>query len=294
MAYLYICLASVLFSVQAAFTKQFQKNAGEGFKSAFLYNVISPLLFIVIMLVYEGFKIESSLYSFVMAMIWAVICNAMTFFQIKALSNGNVANYSLFLLGGGMILPIVYGAFCGDDFGVFKIVGIVLVCLAVIMKIDVKEKSSKGTLWCLIALFFLNGLAGVLSAVYQSDLIGFSKVSSEQFSILRSLTTVGVGAIMLIITIIREKKKDDKAPTFSRGDAKALPWGLISGGINGAANLLLLFSLLTVQASLQYPVITGGGIFLSAIVGLFFKEKPDVKTWISVVFAVAGTVIMIF
>lgn len=295
MPYVYICIASVLFSVQSAFTKQYQKKAGEGFKSAFLYNVVFPFLFVLIMCFYEGMKIRCTLYSFVMAMLWAAICNAMSFFQIKALSKGNVANYSLFLLGGGMILPIVYGAFFGDDFGVFKIIGILLVCVSIGMKIDLKQKNSKDTMACLIALFFLNGLAGVLSAVYQSNLIPFEKVSSEQFSILRSFTTIGVGLVMLFGTVLVEKRKTEhKLSVFTKEHAKAIPWGLIGGGINGVANLLLLFSLASVQASLQYPIITGGGIFLSALVGLCFKEKPDAKTWISVAFAVAGTVIMVF
>lgn len=292
MPYLYICIASVLFSVQAAFTKQYQRNAGEGLRSSFLYNVISPLLFILIMFFYDGMKLSCTWYSLVMALIWAVICNAMTFFQIKALSKGKVANYSLFLLGGGMILPVIYGAFVGDDFGVFKIIGIVLVCIAILTKIDVKEKSNVYTLICLIIVFILNGLAGVLSAVYQSDLLTFDKISSEQFSILRSFTTVGLGAIMLVVSSVFGNKEEN-VKLFSNDNLKGMPWALVSGGINGLANLLLLFSLVSVQASLQYPIITGGGIFLSALVGLFFGEKPDVKTWISVAFAVAGTIVMI-
>ena len=292
---LYICIASILFSIQPAFTKQYQKNAGEGLKSSFIYNATSPLLFIAIMFFYEGMKLDFTLYSFVMAMIWAVICNAMSFFQIKALSSGNVANYSLFLLGGGMIIPVVYGAIFGDDFGAFKITGVILVCIAVLIKINPKEKGEKGSLFSLIAIFLLNGLAGVLSSVYQSELIKFDKISSEQFSILRSFTTVGVGAVMLGVLSVTEKGEgDENARLIRKGYLKAMPWSLTGGGINGVANLLLLFALQTVQPSLQYPIITGGGILLSAIVGLIFKEIPDKKTWISVGFATAGTIIMIF
>lgn len=293
MPYLYICIASILFSVQSIFTKQYQRYAGDGLKESFLYNVVSPLLFIVIMFFYDGMRISCTPYSLVMAIIWAIVCNGMSFFQIKALSRGKVANYSLFLLGGGMILPIIYGAFCGEDFGVFKIIGIILVCVAIFIKIDVKEKSNAKTFVCLIAIFILNGLAGVLSAVYQSDLFTYDKISSEQFSILRSITTVGLGLIMLAVTTVFGKKDEVNNLEFYHTQLKASPWALISGGINGVANLLLLFSLNSVQASLQYPIITGGGIFLSALVGLIvFGEKADKKTWISVAFAVAGTIVI--
>lgn len=296
MDYVYICVASILFSVQSVFTKQFQKNAGEGLKSAFLYNVVSPMLFIVVMLLYEGMILKYSTYAFVMALLWAIICNAMTFFQIKALSQGNVANYALFLLGGGMVLPIVYGMLSGDDFGVCKIIGILLVCVAIVMKCDTKKNNKKSTFGCLIVLFFLNGLVGVLSAVYQSDLLPFEKVSAEQFSILRSFTTVGVGGVLLLVTVLSERRRvsGKGSARLWKNYRKAIPWGVLSGGINGLANLLLLLSLVTVQASLQYPIVTGGGIFLSAIVGLFFKEKTNRRTWIAVALAVIGTVVMMF
>ncbi len=291
---LYICIASILFSIQPAFTKQYQRNAGDGLKSSFLYNVTSPLLFIAIMFFYEGMKLDFTVYSFVMAMVWAIVCNAMSFFQIKALSYGNVANYSLFLLGGGMLIPVVYGAIFGDDFGACKIIGTVLVCVAILIKINPKEKSRAGSLFSLIMIFILNGLAGVLASVYQSELFTFDKISSEQFSILRSFTTVGVGAVMLGVLSIKERGDEKQnALAMRKGYLKAMPWSLIGGGINGVANLLLLFALQTVQPSLQYPIITGGGILLSAIVGLIFKEIPDKKTWISVGFATAGTIIMI-
>lgn len=284
-----------MFGVQSAFTKKYQKNAGDGIKSAFIYNATSPLLFIVIMFIYNGGVLSCTLFSFVMAVIWAVLCNAMSFFQIKALSHGNIANYSLFLLGGGMILPIVYGIICGEAFSAFKIAGIILVCVAIAIKIDVKEKSDAKTLGCLILIFILNGLFGVLSAIYQSDLFAFEKVSSEQFSVLRGIFTAALGGIMYCFAALFYK--DNKAETKevnSKSYLKAMPWSLAGGGINGIANLLLLISLLTVPASLQYPIITGGGIFISAVVGLCFKEKTTLKTWLSVAFAVIGTIVMVF
>ena len=67
-----------------------------------------------------------------------------------------------------------------------------------------------------------------------------------------------------------------------------------SGWVNGVGNLLLLLALQTLQPSLQYPIITGGSIFLSVLIGLiFFKERADKRTWLSVVVAVLGTIAII-
>ena len=75
---------------------------------------------------------------------------------------------------------------------------------------------------------------------------------------------------------------------------KASPWATMAGILNGVANLILLYSLLYVDPSLQYPVITGGTILFSALVGLLFGERPNKKTLLSVALAVAGTIAAVF
>ena len=68
---------------------------------------------------------------------------------------------------------------------------------------------------------------------------------------------------------------------------------MCDGVLNGVANLLLLLSLKELAPSLQYPIVTGGTIFLSAVFGLLvYKEKPTARVWCSVALAVVGTVVM--
>ena len=287
--YLLITLATVMFSVQFAFIKKFQTLAGAGLKASFIYNVVSPIAYAVIMLALENFKLQFTPFVIITSLIWAVISNAITYFSIKSLSYCSISNYSLFLLSGGMILPVIYGFFTGDEFGIFRVLGILLISFSILIKLNA-EKPTKEAVFCYFAIFILNGLISILSSVYQGDLFAFAKPSATQFSIIRAGATSILGLACLVF-IIPLERKTQRRPL--KNYLKASSWALSGGAINGVANLFLLFALVSLDPSLQYPIVTGGNIFCSALIGLAFKEIPDKKTWISVAVAVLGTVLMV-
>lgn len=288
--YFLLILSAAMFGGQSGLTKKYQLTAGDGIKSSFLYNAISPIVFAVIMFFVGGAKLEFYPFTIICSIIWAVIANAITYFSIKSLALGSVANYSVFLLGGGMIVPALYGFFTGDTITVFKIIGIAFILAAVCLKIDLKEKNSVFAYICFFAMFLLNGLIGVLSSVYQSDILDFSRSSAEYFAFMRAALTTVMGGMLFTVFALRDKCGKSMVNAYK----KACPWAVSAGMLNGVANLFLLYSLVHIDPSLQYPVITGGTILFSALIGLLFKEKPDGKTIVSVVLSVIGTIIVIF
>ncbi len=305
MGYLYISIASILFSSQFAFTKQFQRRAGKSFQTIFLSYAVGPIAFIVLTLCTEGFHLQVTPFSLIFSVYAVCSSFLMAYSSINALTAGSLSNYSIFMMSGGMILPCVYGAIWGgDDFGIFKILGIALILSSVIVKVDLKEKASWKTYVYLMILFVLNGMSGVVASIYQSDIFPYARPSAKQYALGNSIFTMIVGWIAFITSVLVQRKKEkrelgeaydgtkQKAKLINY--AKAAPWSMGSGLVNNIGNLLLLFALLTVQPSLQYPIVTGGSIFLSAAIGLiFFKEKPDKRTWISVALAVIGTIVII-
>lgn len=290
--YFFILIATLLFSVQFIFTKKYQLSAGTDIEASFFHKAISPIAFGVILFFYNRCRIEFTWFSFSLALVNAFISNIITIFSIRALSRGSVANYSLYLLSGGMVLPITYGAlFCGDSFGVWKILSIILILSAIAVKFDTKEKADKQAFLCFAALFLLNGAVGVVSSVHQGEVFQTEKVSSVGFMLLTNLLTVVIGWIAVGACRLKNLKGD----TLRRKYLNAVPWTMADGICNGVANLLLLIALLSIEPSLQYPMVTGGSIFLSALFGLlFYKEKPSAKGWLAVLLAVTGTVIIIF
>lgn len=291
MAYFLVILSTVLFGVQFGFTKKFQTLAGEGIKSSFLYNAVSPVVFGIIMFIIARDKLDFLPFTVICSLIWAIIANAITYFSIKSLALGSVANYSVFLLGGGMVLPAVYGFFVGDSITLFKVIGILSILAAVGVKLDFKEKNGIYAYLCFFAMFLLNGLIGILSAVYQSDIMPFERSSAEQFAFMRAIFTAVLGAVLL--GALSFKTKGEKDFKIKGNFVKATPWALFSGILNGVANLLLLYALLSLDPSLQYPLVTGGTILVSVVIGLFFKEKVDKKTIISIVLSLIGTIVIV-
>ena len=286
--YVLICLATLLFSSQFLFTKKYQTVAGTQVEASFFQRISSPIAFIVIMLFYNRFQLSFTPFSFVLALLTALLSNAMMLFSIKALSLGSVANYSLYLLCGGMVIPVLYGALVGDSFNVWKIASIALLLTAILVKFDKKEKAGTTALIAFLMLFLLNGLVGVVSSLHQGDLLSLEKVSSVEFMIWNSLLSMAIGGVGFGVCALRAR---GKMPM--KAFAKAMPWAMCDGLLNGVANLFLLISLQKLAPSLQYPMVTGGTIFLSAVFGwLIYKEKTNKKVWLSVLLAVVGTVLM--
>ncbi len=289
--YVMIIIATVLFSIQFLFTKKYQLCVGTGKEASFFHNSISPITFALILLIYSGFRIEFTWYAFILALCGVGVSIGLVMFGLKALSIGTVSNYSLYLLSGGMIVPVIYGAIMGEPFGVWKIISIVCVIIAIVIKFNFKEKVNFRTYLLLFTIFILNGLSGVISSLHQKDVfeLGLS-VSAHSFTMLKLFMSSIVGVILFSIVAIK-KRNELKIKPF----VKAIPWSIAEGICNGVGNFLLLIALLKIDASMQYPIVTGGCIFLSAIFPLIiYKEKPNLRGWISVSFAIIGAVIIIF
>ena len=64
------------------------------------------------------------------------------------------------------------------------------------------------------------------------------------------------------------------------------------GAINRIANLLLVVALAHVDASVQYPMVTGGTMLASTLICFFGPRKPSKKELISVTSAFVGLLIL--
>ena len=62
-----------------------------------------------------------------------------------------------------------------------------------------------------------------------------------------------------------------------------------NGGMSRIANYLLVIALVHVDASLQYPAVTGGVMIVSTLICFFGNRKPNRKEILSVILAFAGT-----
>ena len=140
------------------------------------------------------------------------------------------------------------------------------------------EKKKSGTIYY-AGIFVLNGMSGVLSKIFTSA--PFEKTSAAGYSIWIAICTVLLaGGIWLFFF---RKKGEDPPYTW-----KAAGVGALNGAINRVANYLLVIALAHVDASVQYPLVTGGVMIVSTLLCFFGDKKPSKKEILSVVVAFIG------
>ena len=187
--YIFIITATLLFSIEFLFTKKYQIVAGTATEASFFQKMVAPIMFVVILFCYNQFQLHVTAFSFALAFLNAVICNLIMFFSIKALSLGSVANYSRYLLCGGLVLPVIYGAAVGDDFDIWKVISLLFIFGAIAVKFDRKEKTSKSAIISFVMLFLLKVVLSLhmkphaMNWVFYRDHIGEMRLSSATYTI---------------------------------------------------------------------------------------------------------------
>jgi multidrug transporter EmrE-like cation transporter len=100
--------------------------------------------------------------------------------------------------------------------------------------------------------------------------------------------------ILLAFEFLRNRKEKRRQVMTT---LKIKPMGIMAliGATTYTGNFLHLLAANDVPASVQFPLVSGGVIVLSAFVSFFaFKEKMSVKEWISIGGAFLSTVLFAF
>ena len=186
------------------------------------------------------------------------------------------------------MLPFLQGLiFFGEPITVAKTVCFSLICISLVVVLEKGEKK-KGGLPFYIAIFVLNGMAGVYSKIFVSA--PFEKTSPAGYSILIACWTVIISSLCLFL-FYRKRQADDNTPPMTLISTSVSG---ISGAANQIANFLLTIALAFVDASVQYPMVTGGVIIVSTIAAFFVGNKPSKKELLSVGIAFVGLLAMFF
>jgi drug/metabolite transporter (DMT)-like permease len=182
---------------------------------------------------------------------------------------------------GGMVLPFVVGIlFYDEPLTTGKIICFAAIAVALCLTFQKSESHKKGYIYY-IGIFIFNGMSGVLSKIFQES--DYSKTSSAGYSVLSAAATVIVAGIMLLF-MKKSLPKIDKA---------SLGYIATGGVLNKIANYLLLIALVHVPASTQYPMVTGGVMIVSTLLGFCTSKKPGIREIISVTLSFAGIMALV-
>ena len=280
--YLFLIIADLLFALQFLFNQQFRKRNGDGIDQTFTFSMYTNGISFLILLILNGFKLSINPVSFVIALIYSIVILCYSYSGLKSFATANLSVYSIFAMLGGMLMPFAYGViFNSEDFSVSKAVCVLLIGISTALSFEKGKKNSKNLKYY-FTVFVLNGLVGVLSAIHQSRNGEF--VDSGSF-----MATVNI--CTFVICLAYHLIKNKKAPLLPIKEV-----GNLAGyaACSGIGNLLCLIALSTLDASVQYPIITGGVMVFSTLISIIRKEKPSARTLISTAIAFVSTILIMF
>lgn len=282
MYYALIILSVVMFGGCFALNDVHRKMRGSSIKISLQFSLISSLAGLIVLLILNKFKLEFTPFTFAIAAIAALSGFGFTFCGFKALGKINLSLYSLFSMLGGMALPFLQGIiFYHEAFTLAKAICIVFIIAALLITVERKKGGDRSGIIYYVGIFVLNGLSGVLSKIFEAG--SYEKTSARGYSILIALCSIVFSAIFLLALFLAKKK--NKAPKITPASAGI---SAASGITNRIANLLLVIALAHVDASVQYPMVTGGVMIVSTVICFFGKNKPKKKELISIALAFLG------
>ena len=203
------------------------------------------------------------------------------YFSMKAFSTANLFVFSIFAMLGGMIVPFVYGiVFCNEGITFAKLVSCILITISLVMTYEKKEATKK-SLYIYMAVFVFNGMMGVISKIHQSNTAFCT--DSKSFM---AITYAALLIISLIWFLLKNKKLEMIKP-------KEFCFTTCYSFCSGIAGILSLIALKVLQASVQYPIITGGTILFSAMINFIMARKYNKREGLSALIALAATCVII-
>lgn len=304
MDYIIILLAVFCFAGQFAFTRLFEKAVDQTLVTSLVMLVVTNMIGTLLFLCIGGFQIHISTVSLFWAAIFALIMIPYYVVGIKVLSLGSLAIYSMFMMLGGMLLPFLYGTvFLHETVSVGKGLGTLLLTLFIILQAlwqkspeeeEIRNKSKKTSylffILCLV-IFVINGMTGVVTKIHQ---ISAGSVDEVSFTVL-SCALSAIFSFVLLLVCYLKNRSDTHIRSVSALKRKPIVIMAFIAAATYMGNFLHLKAASNVPASVQFPLVSGGVIVLSALVSAFiFREKLRKKEWLLILGAFISTVLFAF
>ena len=278
MYYGWIILSVVMFGGGFALQNGYRKLRGSGLRISLEASLVGSLAGLLVLLIFNRFHLALTPFTLLIAALASANGIAFTFCSFKALDTINLSLFSLFSMLGGMVLPFLQGIiFYGEALTGAKLICLGLICAALLLTVTRGERRG-GTVYY-VAIFVLNGMSGVLSKLFASA--SFDKTDGTSYSIWIAICTALLSGILLLC--YARGQKEPKPYT-----ARAFATAATQGAVNRIANLLLVIALAHVDASVQYPMVTGGVMIVSTLICFFGEKKPTRKELASVALAFLG------
>lgn len=221
LSYVFLILAVLCIVGQFLITKLYQRSVRQALITSLFFVLLSSFVTLVIFFVYNGFRFGGiTWYSLMLAIISSVIMIVYNVISIKIMGLGEVSIYSMFMMLGGMIVPFVEGLIVNPETNRLKLtngLGLTFLTFFLIFQVagvkTAKSTKKKFYLLCII-MFFINGIVGVLTSLQSNPI--YPAMTSENFTILKSLIMIALSAGMIGILLLNKKRASRRNWRFAR------------------------------------------------------------------------------
>lgn len=296
--YFFLLVVCLLAGARTLINKLHLERFGKGVDSSILLTCLTCGFFVPVALL-TGARFTFTPMAFYLALAFAVVNLLCSVIGFVVLPIGNMSLYTLFLQMGGMLIPFAYGLlFHHDALTLGKVLCILLIIFALSLNLTRDGKRTKRATLYYLLIFLLNGLACVLITLHQTEALGGEALSSADFT----LWYVALTALLCLLALLFRLLTGGKARLnvlFPKERRSVREMGLrlllaaTSGVSYGFGNLLLAISLLHVEPSAQFPLITGGSILVTGLFGLILGERINKKFVISTAAVMAGCILLL-
>lgn len=282
--YLLILVSVSMFGGGFALQDLYRRKRGSGLKISMESACIGSLAGLAVLAAVGGFSLACTPFTLGMAIWTALNGMAFTFCSFRALDTINLSLFSLFAMLGGMALPFFQGIlFYGEGITLSKIVCVIFIVAALLCTVE-RGKGARGTLYY-VGIFVLNGMSGVITKLYTTSEL--PKLSAAGYSMWSAAATVLLsGGTWLCLSLAQRRHRAPK--TERRARLQSYGIGALHGSVNRVANFILVIALSHVDASVQYPMVTGGTMIVSTLISCLGDKKPSKRECMSVFLAFLG------
>ena len=304
----YVCLVGAMLGVSFmyVFMKLFSGSVKNGLAVSLAFTVVSTLVGAVACAIIGGgipfYVLDSNL----LAIAFGVVTIGFSLLGIVVSKLGSMSMYSMFATLGSIIISFLFGiVFNGEGAttSVFRYVAIAIMIVSLIFPVldDMKAKGGeckkrKGLLFWLacFAGFVVNGLTGPIMTL-QESVQQVCKINSIQFCGLYLLFTAVLALLMLGVMLIVPKFRPQVVLSKQIIGIKPLLFSAGYGAVTVVGNALNIEALSNgVPSSVQFPVVNGGVILVTAMIGMLaFREKSGIFTKIGLGLTLIATVLFV-
>ena len=317
MEYIFLAAASVCFSVQFIFSKLFESRSDGSYNAGMWSCLATALCMLAYLLPAGGFTFAVSASALTCSVLYtasSLLCSGVT---VLALHRGKLAVVTTYMLLGGLILPFLWGIIAyGEALTATKIIGVIILMLSMASSLLLDMQAGKNSdtpkakggllfhFYCFL-LFLTNGIVSIATTQSQK---AADAVSSDDFLLLCEVEIAAAAAVILIVIGLWKMKNGDKhgvasafcgivkdgAPMTAKLFFILLGACALHAVCNGLGNIFSLNCAKTMDASIQFPVISAVVIVLGALFGwLIYREKIESRDWIGLILAALGIVFFV-